>query len=45
MTTVPTVVNQYLMAAVLSPRDDRGVTDPTRKVMVFVKSEILTVGK
>jgi hypothetical protein len=45
LTTVPTVVNQYLMAAVLSPRDDKGVTDPTRKVMVFVKSEILTVGK
>ena len=45
MTMVPTVVNQYLMAAALSPRDAKGVTDPTRKVMVFVKTEILTVGK
>ena len=41
----PVVPNQYLMAAVLSPRDAKGFTDPTRKVMVFVKTEILTVSK
>jgi hypothetical protein len=44
-TKVGIAPNQYLMAAVLSPRDAKGFTDPTRKVMVFVKSEILYVGK
>jgi hypothetical protein len=40
-TEVLAAPNQYLMAAVLSPRDAKGFTDPTRKVMVFVKTEIL----
>ena len=40
-TEVLTAPNQYLMAAVLSPRDTKGFTDPTRKVMVFVKAEIV----
>jgi len=31
------------MAGVLSPKDAEGATDPTRKVMVFVKCDVLTV--
>jgi hypothetical protein len=41
-TAVHCVAGQYLMAAVLSPKDSKGNTDMTRKVMVFVKCDILT---
>jgi hypothetical protein len=34
---------QYVMAGILSPKDAEGATDPTRKVMVFVKCDVLTV--
>lgn len=44
-TKLAIVPNQYLMAAALSPRDAKGFTDPARKVMVFVKTEILNVSK
>ncbi|MDA0767343.1 MAG: hypothetical protein O3A92_11030 [Verrucomicrobia bacterium] len=42
-TSVICVAGQYLMAAVLSPKDAKGETDRTRKVMVFVKCDVLTV--
>lgn len=34
---------QYVFAAALSPKDGEGNTDPSRKVMVFVKCDILLV--
>lgn len=34
---------QYVFAAALSPKDGEGTTDPSRKVMVFVKCDILVV--
>jgi hypothetical protein len=34
---------QYVLAAALSPKDGEGTTDPSRKVMVFVKCDILVV--
>lgn len=34
---------QYVLAAALSPKDGEGTTDPSRKVMVFVKCDILLV--
>jgi hypothetical protein len=34
---------QYVFAATLSPKDGEGTTDPSRKVMVFVKCDILVV--
>lgn len=34
---------QYVFAAALSPKDAEGTTDPSRKVMVFVKCDILVV--
>ncbi|MEO5913097.1 MAG: hypothetical protein ABIS50_02615 [Luteolibacter sp.] len=40
--TVLSCVNgRYLMAAVLSPKDEKGVPDMSRKVMVFVKCDVL----
>lgn len=34
---------QYTLAGVVSPKDDKGEADMTRKVMVFVKCDILAV--
>ena len=34
---------QYVFATALSPKDGEGTTDPSRKVMVFVKCDILVV--
>lgn len=34
---------QHVLAAVLSPKDDNGNTDPTRKVMAFVKCDVIVV--
>jgi len=46
MTTGVTLVSgQPQMVGVLSPKDEKGNTDYTRKVMVFVRADILTVGK
>ena len=34
---------QYVFAAAMSPKDDQGNADLTRKVMVFVKCDVLAV--
>ena len=34
---------QYTFAGVLSPKDSKGGIDMTRKVMIFIKCDILTV--
>lgn len=39
------VAGQPSMIGALSPKNDKGIMDPTRKVMVFVRADILTVGK
>ena len=44
-TSVFLLDGQPLMVAALSPKNDRGDTDPSRKLMVFVRADILTVGK
>jgi hypothetical protein len=41
-TSVICIPGQYLMASVLSPKDANGELDQTRKVMVFVKCNIVT---
>lgn len=33
------------MIAALSPKDENGITDPARKIMLFLRADILTVGK
>ena len=44
LNTSLTLINgQYTLAAVVSPKDDKGDTDMTRKVMVFVKCDVLIV--
>lgn len=46
MNTSLTVVDgQPFLAAALSPKNDKGVCDPTRKLMVFVRADIIIVGK
>jgi len=40
-TQLSCVNGRYLMAAVLSPKDEKGITDSSRKVMVFVKCDVL----
>jgi hypothetical protein len=35
------VDGQYILAGMLSPKNDKGVSDLDRKVMVFVKCDIL----
>lgn len=37
------ISGQYTLAGVVSPKDDKGETDMTRKVMVFVKCDVLVV--
>ena len=44
-TSVLVVPGQPLLVAALSPKGPDGNTDFTRKVMVFVKCDVLTVGK
>lgn len=36
---------KYHLAAMLSPKTDKGFTENTQKIFVFVKSDILTVGR
>lgn len=44
LNTALTCINgQYSLAGVVSPKDDKGNTDTSRKVMVFVKCDILVV--
>lgn len=42
LTVVP---GQPTLAGALSPKDDKGHTDFTRKLMVFVKADVLSVGR
>jgi hypothetical protein len=42
-TALTLVSGQYALAGALSPKDDKGETDMTRKVMVFVKCDVLVV--
>lgn len=42
-TSLGCVSGQYVLAGAASPKDAKGDTDPTRKVMVFVKCDILSV--
>jgi hypothetical protein len=44
-TAVTCVDGQYCLIAALSPKDQNGVTDFTRKVMVFVRCDIKNVRK
>jgi hypothetical protein len=44
LTTAITCINgQYTLAGVLSPKNDKGEVDMTRKLMVFVKCDVLPV--
>jgi hypothetical protein len=38
-------VGQYLLVAAVSPKNKDGTTDFSRKLMIFVKADILTVGR
>lgn len=42
-TALSFVPGKYALAGLLSPKDAKGDTDMTRKVMVFVKCDVLTV--
>lgn len=42
-TGIDCIVGQYVLAAVVSPKNADGQLDPERKVMVFVKCDILPV--
>jgi hypothetical protein len=44
-TAITCVPGQYNLVAALSPKDQNGVTDMTRKVMVFVKCDVEAVQK
>lgn len=44
-TQVTLVTGQYTMAAALSPKSKEGFPDFTRKLMIFVKAHVLTVGR
>lgn len=44
-TSVTLGVGQYLLVGAVSPKDKDGATDFTRKLMIFVKADILTVGR
>jgi hypothetical protein len=40
-TSVTTIAGQYFLAGVVSPKDAKGQADPERKVMVFLKCDVL----
>lgn len=42
-TAITCINGQYMLAGVISPKDAKGETDMTRKVMVFVKCDVLAV--
>lgn len=42
-TAITCLNSQYTLAGVVSPKDEKGETDMTRKVMVFVKCDVLAV--
>lgn len=41
-TSITCITGQYVMFSVVSPKDQAGEIDPERKVMVFVKCNILS---
>ena len=43
--TVTTIAGEYLLAAALSPKSKDGLPDFSRKVMIVVKCDVLTVGR
>lgn len=43
-TGISVAAGEPCMVAALSPRDAEGFIDPSRKIMLFVRAEILTVG-
>lgn len=44
-TNITVIAGKYHMMTALSPHDEKGNPDPTRKVAVFVRADILLVGK
>jgi hypothetical protein len=40
-TSITCVAGQYIMAGVLSPKDEKGGVDRNRKIMIFVKCDVL----
>ena len=44
-TSISTVAGEYLLAAAMSPKNPDGVPDFSRKVMVFVKCDVLSVDR
>ncbi len=44
-TAVVVVAGQPAFVAALSPKDQDGLTDTTRKIMMLVRCEVLTVGR
>ena len=42
-TALTCISGQYMLAGVVSPKDNKGEVDMTRKVMVFVKCDVLVV--
>jgi len=44
-TSATLAVGQPLMIGALSPKNEQGVPDENRKLMVFVRAEVLTVGR
>lgn len=44
-TSVTLAAGKPMLVAALSPKDDQGKPDFTRKLMVFVKADVLTVGR
>ena len=46
LTTAVTVTNGHpSLIAALSPKDDKGVTDFSRKILVFVKCDVMVIGR
>jgi len=44
-TAVTVATGKPCLVAALSPKDDKGVTDTSRKVMVFLKADVIVVGR
>lgn len=42
-TSLICINGQYMLASVQSPKDAKGEVDMTRKVMIFVKCDVLSV--
>ena len=44
-TGVTLAAGQYCLVAAVSPKSKEGFPDFTRKLMVFVKADVLTIGR